>query len=270
MTYFDIQQSSPWFGQQHHAWYNQPQALQGMFNPFGGAQFPSTQAMPGLGVGQAAYGQVHGQPQFGYGQMSGWGLPQAAWGQPGWGQLQARQLSPQDVGEVVRQLLPILPHIVAQAQQPQIGYAAYGQPQRQLSPQDVNEIVRQLLPVVPQILGLLQQGQPQPQHAAMAAMYGGFGPSQLGQSGFAPGLAGQQPFGFGQNPLQQQLFGQSAWPYAQAAYAPQGAQGYGLTAWGQPQRQLTQQDAAEVARQLVGLIPQVIGNLQNFHQQRVI
>jgi hypothetical protein len=196
--------------------------------------------------------------------VPGWGAQQPGWGhQFGWGQPQ-RQLSPQDVGEVVRQLLPILPQIVAQAQQPQIGYAAYGQPQRQLSPQDVNEIVRQLLPVVPQIIGLLQQGQPQLQQAAM---YGGYGPGQFGQSGFTPGFAGQQPFGFGQNPLQQQpfgqAFGQAAWPYAQAAYGSQGAQG-------QPQRQLTQQDAAEVARQLVGVIPQVIGNLQTFHQQRMI
>jgi hypothetical protein len=265
MTYFDMQQASPWSGQQNNPWLNQQQ---GMLNPFG-QQF--------VGLGHAAYGQpIYGQ-QFGYGQpqsqggigqMPGWGAQQPGWGhQFGWGQPQ-RQLSPQDVGEVVRQLLPILPQIVAQAQPPQIGYAAYGQPQRQLSPQDVNEIVRQLLPVVPQIIGLLQQGQPQLQHAAM---YGGYGPGQLGQSGFTPGFAGQQPFGSGQNPLQQQpygQFGQAAWPYAHAAYGSQGAQGPWASSWGQPQRQLTQQDVADVARQLVGVIPQVIGNLQTFHEQR--
>ncbi len=293
MTYFDVQQSNPWFGQQHNPWLNQQQA---MFNPFAYAQafgqFPAAQSMPGMGLGQAAYGQTYGQAygQPMYGQF-GYGYPQAmggfgqmgAFGQiPGWGAQQPgwgfqRQLSPQDVGDVVRQLLPILPQIVAQAQQPQLGYAAYGQPQRQLSPLDVNEIVRQLIPVVPQIIGLLQQGQPQMQHAAM---YGGYGATPFGQSNFATGFAGQQPFGshfgLGQNPFQQfqqslfGQFGQPAWPYAQAAYGPQGSQGYWASPWGQPQRQLTQQDAAEVARRLVGLIPQVIGNLQSFNQQRLI
>jgi hypothetical protein len=40
--------------------------------------------------------------------------------------------------------------------------------------------------------------------------------------------------------------------------------------WGHPQRQLTQQDVMEITRQLVGVIPQVIGNLQAFNQQRMI
>jgi hypothetical protein len=288
MTYFDTQQWNPWVGQQLNPWQQQ-----GMFGAFAHAQpygqLPPGQLMQGIGLGQAAYGQafgqpMYGQPQFGYGQqlpmggfgqIPGWGSSQMPWGQPqpGWGQFQ-RQLSPQDVGEVVRQLLPALPQIVAQAQQPQTGYAASGQPQRQLSPHDVNEIVRQLLPVLPQIINLLQQGQPQLQHAAV---HGGYGANQLGQSNFATGFANQQPFasqfGFGQNPLQQPpfaQFGQPAWPYAQAAYAPQGAQGNWTSPWGQPHRQLTQQDATEVARQLVGLIPQVIGNLQNVNQQRMI
>jgi hypothetical protein len=33
---------------------------------------------------------------------------------------------------------------------------------------------------------------------------------------------------------------------------------------------LTQQDVADVTRQLIGVIPQVIGNLQAFNQQRMI
>jgi hypothetical protein len=61
------------------------------------------------------------------------------------------------VSEVVRQLVPALPQILAQAQNPfggqgqnpfgGMGYAAFGQAQRQLSPQDVNEVVRQILPI---------------------------------------------------------------------------------------------------------------------------
>jgi hypothetical protein len=43
---------------------------------------------------------------------------------------------------------------------------------------------------------------------------------------------------------------------------------FGSPMWGQPQRQLTQQDVAEITRQLVAVIPQVIGNLQAFSQQR--
>src|SRR5260370_14883565 len=119
---------------------------------------------------------------FGYG--AGWGAqPQAqAWGQlqqPQWGGQQQRQLSQQDVSEVVRQLVPVLPQILAQAQSPHaaIGYAAYGQAPRQLSQQDVNEVVRQILPIVPQIVGALQ-GQPQLQYPAIP---GGLGLGQFGQ-----------------------------------------------------------------------------------------
>ncbi len=116
-----------------------------------------------------------------------------------------------------------------------LGYAAYGQAlygqgPRLLSQQDVNEVVRQILPIVPQIVGMLQ-GQPQLQYAALQG--------------------GSSPFG-------QQYGG----PQFQAAFgAPINA--------GQ-QRQLTQQDVADVTRQLVGLIPQVIGNLQAYNQQRMI
>jgi hypothetical protein len=156
--------------------------------------------------------------------------------QPQWGGQQQRQLSQQDLSEVVRQLVPALPQILAQAQ-PQhaaIGYAAYGQTPRTLSQQDVNEVVRQILPIVPQIVGLLQQGQPQLQHAAMHGGQGfgqqGFGQQGFGQQGF--GQQGLGQYGFGQvgqgNPLQN--FGaQLGVPQFQSAFgAP--------AAWGQQQR----------------------------------
>ena len=134
----------------------------------------------------------------------------------------------QYVSDVVRHLLPALPQILAQAQQPQaIGYAAYGPIQRQLTPQDVQEVVRQLLPVVPQIVASLQ-GQPQLQHIGL---HGGFG--------------------------------QYGWPQFQSAFGVQPTSGQ----W--PQRHLSQQDVAEISRQLVGLIPQVISNLQAFQQPRM-
>jgi hypothetical protein len=254
MTYFDTQHQNAQFNPQQWAPFSSQLA-----QPFGtwlGA--PSMQAngnygLGSYGLGQAAYGQQYGQyggqPSIGaFGHVAGWGA------QPQWGGLQQRQLSQQDVSEVVRQLLPALPQILAQAQSPQaaIGYAAYGQApfgqapygqaSRTLSQQDVNEVVRQILPIVPQIVGMLQ-GQPQPQYAAM---HGGAG---LGQ------------FGLG-NPMQN--FGaQFGGPQFQAAFgAPVG--------WGHQQRQLSQQDVADVTRQLVGLIPQVIGNLQTFGQQRMI
>jgi hypothetical protein len=169
----------------------------------------------GYGSGQGAYGPASGaygnQPLFG--SNPGWGT-QPQW----WGQQQQRQLSQHDVNEVVRQLLPALPQILAQAQQSTMpfGYAAYGQTPRLLSQQDVNEVVRQILPFVPQIVGTLQ-GQP---------------------------------------------FGQYGSPQFQSAF--------GSPMWGQPQRQLTQQDVVDITRHLVGVIPQVIGNLQAFNQQRMI
>lgn len=202
----------------------------------------------GYGPGQAAYGQHHGQ--FGQPNIGAWG--QGA----GWGQ---RQLSQQDVGEVVRQLVPLLPHMLAQAQQqpPQAaygyggGYGAFAQGPRLLTQQDVNEVVRQILPIVPQIVGVLQGQWP---HQA-AAMYGG-GYGGLGQTGQAHGQHFQaHPFGqTGQMGMQQ--------PF-QSAYG-------GGQAWGQPQRQLTQQDVGEVVRQLTAAIPQVISNLQTFNQQRAM
>src|ERR1700704_5519712 len=250
MTYYDTQQQhlNP---QQQWAPFNLQTA-----QPYGGGlNISSPQATGGYGLGQAAYGQQYGQyggqPSMGVGYNPGWGAqPQAqGWGQmqqPQWGGQQQRQLSQHDVSEVVRQLVPALPQILAQAQSPYagIGYAAYGQAPRLLSQQDVNEVVRQLLPIVPQIVGMLQ-GQPQLQYAAMQ---GGGG---LGQ--FGHGTPGQN---FGQN------FGtQFGIPQFQAAFgSPAG--------WGQ-QRQLTQQDVADVTRQLIGVIPQIMGNLQAFNQQRM-
>jgi hypothetical protein len=229
MAYQDMQQQMPLQNPQH--WnvygYGQPQGGFGIHGM-------------GYGLGQAAYGQF-GQPNIGAWGQGGWG--QGGWGgQAGWGQ---RQLSQQDVGEVVRQLVPLLPVVLAQAQQQPMaafGYGGYNQGPRMLTPHDVNEVVRQILPIVPQIVGLLQGGQ-----AGYGGAYGGFGGlghiGQPFQPQFAFGQLGMQPF--------------------HSAYG--GGQG-----WGQPHRQLTQQDVGEVVRQLTAAIPQVINNLQAFNQQRAI
>jgi hypothetical protein len=255
MTQYETLQQNPafnpqlgQFGPQQWGW--------GAFGSQGGQPYGGGGLQGGLGFGQAAYGQQYGGQspfgqQYGYGGQSpfaglGWGGQPMGWGQQQWGG-QQRQLSQQDVNEVVRQLVPALPQILAQAQTPfaGIGYAAYGQGPRQLSPQDVNEVVRQILPIVPQIVGMLQS-QPQLQHAAM---HGGFG---LGQFG-----------GLGQQTHPTQTWGtQFGAPQFQAAFG--GPMGFGQ------QRQLTQQDVADITRQLIGVIPQVIGNLQAYGQQRMI
>jgi hypothetical protein len=226
----------------------------GQFGPQQWGAFGSQAGQPyGGGFGQAAYGQQHGQyggqqPFGASGYNPGWGGQPMGWGQPQWGG-QQRQLSQQDVNEVVRQLIPALPQILAQAQTPiaGIGYAAYGQAPRQLSPQDVNEVVRQILPIVPQMVGMLQSQQ-QPHYAAMQG-----GPS-LGQFG-----------GLGQFGL-----GHPAQTWGTQFGAPQFQSAFGAPlAFGQ-QRQLTQQDVADITRQLVGIVPQVIANLQAYSQQRMI
>jgi hypothetical protein len=230
MTHQDIHQQGPW---QNHAqwsqWSGNPQYVQGM-NP---------------GIGQAAYGQQAGP--FGTGQYGG------GWGQPG-GQ---RQLSQQDIGEVVRQVLPLLPQILAQSQAPLAAFGYGNNQQRQLSPQDIGEVVRQLLPILPQIMGAIQQGQA-PMHAA--AMYGGYGQSGGWQGsnpyGQPQSNQGFGQFGFGQFGPQSQ-FGQFG-PPIHAAFG--GMPNYG-------QRQLSQQDASEVVRQLISAIPQVVGNLQAYGQR---
>jgi hypothetical protein len=205
----------------------------------------------GYGLGQAAYGQQN------YGGLGGWGQNQ------GWGnQWQQRQLSQQDVGEIVRQLLPFLPQVVAQAQPqaafghggqgygpfgPNPGFGGFGQGQRQLSPQDVNEVVRQILPVIPQIVNLLQ-GQQQQQGPYANAIYG----TGIGWHG-----QGNQQ-GWGQN-----AFGQ----HQQSPFGPLGQAAFGIGGYGQ-QRQLNPQEVGEIVRQLTGALPQLIANLQAFNQQQ--
>lgn len=237
MAYQDLQQQMPLQNPQQWSMY-------GYGHPQGALGIQGI----GYGLGQAAYGQF-GQPNIG-----AWG--QGAWGQGGWGGQMGwgRHLSQQDVGEVVRQLVPLLPVVLAQSQQPMAafgygGFGGYGQGPRMLTPQDVNEVVRQILPIVPQIVGLLQGGHP--------AGYGGYG--GLGQFG--------QPI-YGQ-PFQPQ-FASAQLPFGQMGIPPYLAAFGGGLGWGQPQRHLTQQDVGEVVRQLTAVIPQVITNLQAFNQQRAI
>jgi hypothetical protein len=234
------------------------QAFGQPYGQFGGQQFG--QGNQQFGQGSQQFGQPN--QQFGQPNLNAFG--QGA-NQQGWGQSQ-RQLSQQDVGEVVRQLVPLLPQILAQAQPMQVMGYGYGQPQRLLTQQDVNEVVRQILPIVPQIAAVLQGQTP----TAAAAVYGGYGAhgqqNPFAQNPWAQAMfASQNPFG--QTPiaqlLQQQPFGQQGWPQAQAAFG-------GTPNWNQSQqRSLTQNDVNEVVRQLVGVIPQVIANLQAHNQQRV-
>ncbi len=231
-----------------------------------------------------------GQPAFGYGanfgNNQGWGQ---GWGQGFGGQLggqgQQRQLSHQDVGEVVRQLLPILPQVIAQAQhQPQAAFGqggyqggyqggfgggfggSYGPGARNLSQQDVNEVARHILPVIPQIVSLLQ-GQQQGSYAN-AVYGGGQGWNNQGwnhQGWNNPAQHNQGGYGFGnQNPFQLSLFGQNQpnafGPFGQAAFG--GNQGLGQ------QRQLNQAEVGEIVRQLTAALPQVIANLQAINQQQ--
>jgi len=160
------------------------------------------------GLGQGAYGQgVYGQGGFGQG-----GFGQGGSGQQGWGQ--QRQLSQQDVSAILQQIAPVLPQLIAQAQQGQVQPLAafgggFGQ-QRTLSPQDVNEIVRQILPV---ILQSTQQN------------------SLGGQQGWSGG-AGLGAYG-NANAQQQSPFQQTGWQQQQ-----RGGQ------------QVTQQDVQEIVRQV--------------------
>lgn len=214
------------------------------------------------------YGWGLGQPAFGYGPNFG---ASQAWGANSGGQWPQRQLSHQDIGEVVRQLLPILPQVIAQAQQPQAAFghggygagfgAAYGPNARNLSQQDVNEVVRQILPVIPQIVGLLQGQQQAPYPNAVYS--GGLGWNNQGWNN--PAQHNQGAYGFGnQNPFQLSLFGQNQpnafGPFGQAAFG--GNQGAGQ------QRQLNQAEVGEIVRQLTAALPQVIANLQAINQQQ--
>jgi hypothetical protein len=234
--------------------------LQSQYNPQNWGHINTQYGQPGgpyglgqnFGIGQAAYGQPGGQfgsQPFGQQTFGGWNVG-APWN------IQQRQLSQQEVGDVVRQLVPLLPQLIAQAQtQPQaaygygglgssvgLGFNPFGQQGRQLTQQDVHEVVRQILPLLPQIAAALQGPAP---YFGQGNQYGGYGLSGIGQA-----FAGQQ------NPFGQQGFGQPA-----------------MAAFGNAQRQLSQQDASEIARQLVAVIPQVISTLQSnqqFGQQRAI
>lgn len=210
----------------------------------------------GFGLGQAAFGQ-EGYGQQGFGGIGGW----QGYGQQGWGSPWQRSVSQQDVGEIVRHLVPLLPLIVNQAQQPHAafgygggfgqgwgqggwGQQGWGQGPRYLSQQDVHEVVRQILPALPQIVNALQ-GQQYGQFGS--AIYGGLGGQ--GQFGGQGHFGGQGPYG--QHPLGQAAFGNvgNAW-------------GYG------GQRQLGQVEVAEIVRQLTAVLPQLISNLQAYNQQQ--
>jgi hypothetical protein len=239
MAYQDNQQQFPFQASHQPGWIN-PQLAQtyGIGLPAFGQQF-------GFG------GHQSGQPNFG-----GWGS--------GGGWPQQRQLSQYEVGDVVRQLVPLLPQILAQAQlQPQAAYGyggignlgGYGQPQRLLTQQDVQEVVRQILPILPQIVGMLQNQNP----LHSAAIYGAAN-QQIGWQNPSGQFANPfQQHPFQQNPFQQQWSGQQG-PQTMAAYG-------GMQPWNQ--RQLSQHDVNEVVRQLSGIIPQVISGLQAYGQQRV-
>src|SRR5260221_13685313 len=109
MAYQEMQQQTPLQNPQHWGVY-------GYGQPQGGLGIQGV----GYGLGQAAYGQF-GQPNIGAWGQGGWGGGQAGWGQ--------RQLSQQDGGEAVRQLVPLPPVGLAQAQQPPpmaaFGYGGY-------------------------------------------------------------------------------------------------------------------------------------------------
>lgn len=182
MNPYETYQQSPQSNPQQHWAGTFPQQQPGQI-------FGQQQGFPG----QAAYGQQpYGGQQFGQPGSMG-----QAWGQQ-------RQLSQHEVGEVVRQLIPLLPQILAQAQLPQtgIGYGAYGQAPRTLTQQDVTEVARQILSIAPQIAAMSQ---------APWQQAGPFG-------------------GAGQGFPQQQPYGQQGFLPFQAAFGSQ---------MGQPQRQLT-------------------------------
>jgi len=200
------------------------------------------------GGGQGGYGQGGlGQGAFGQGAFGQGGLGQGAFGQQGgfgqggqsgWGQ--QRQLTPMDVSAILQQIAPVLPQIVAQAQQAYQPLAAFGGgqqygglggqfgQQRNLAHHEVSEIVRQILPA---ILQATQQQQQNP--------FGGQGQGSV----WGMGAFGQSQ----QNPWQQQN------PFQQWGSHQQGQH-----------RQIGQQDVQEIARQVVEA---VTGNQQGQQRQ---
>src|SRR6266568_7051812 len=103
MTHFDTQQQN----QAHNSQFN-PQAW-AAFNPQTAQPYGAWTGQGGYGPGQPAYGQQYGQyggqPAIGaFGNNAGWGGQPQGFGQqqqPWWGAQQQRQLSQQDVSEVV-------------------------------------------------------------------------------------------------------------------------------------------------------------------------
>jgi len=199
------------------------------------------------GGGQGGYGQGGlGQGAFGQGAFGQGGLGQGAFGQQGgfgqggqsgWGQ--QRQLTPMDVSAILQQIAPVLPQIVAQAQQAYQPLAAFGGgqqygglggqfgQQRNLAHHEVSEIVRQILPAILQ--ATQQQQNP----------FGGQGQGSV----WGMGAFGQSQ----QNPWQQQN------PFQQWGSHQQGQH-----------RQIGQQDVQEIARQVVEA---VTGNQQGQQRQ---
>ncbi|MBV8664807.1 MAG: hypothetical protein JO107_17120, partial [Hyphomicrobiales bacterium] len=152
-----------------------------------------------------------------------------------------RQLSQHDVSNILQQIAPVLPQLIAQAQQnsyqPMAAYGGGGfGGQRSLSPQDVGEVVRQILPIIPQLLQSMQQ-----QNSSWGMGQTGFGQSGIGQIGgighMGQGWQGQAAFGSSQqSPFQQNPFQQS--PQSSIA------------------QRLTHQDVHEIVRQLGEVIQQ--------------
>jgi hypothetical protein len=183
-------------------------------------QLAQNQQAAGYGLGTTAQGSI-GQGAYGFGSPSGGGQFATGWGAP------QRQLTQQDVSAILQQIAPVLPQIIAQAQQhPYQPMAAYGGAHgaRTLSQQDVSEVVRQILPAIPQLLQAVQQ-QTNPWGPA---------PTGFGQVGGGFGLPGQ------------------GWQ-GQAAYA------VGVQPNPFATRQLTPQDVSEIARQLSEVIQQAGG-----------
>jgi hypothetical protein len=188
--------------------------------------FPQAALHPQAQLGQAAMGQ---------GAYGGFGNPMGGQSAAGWGGPQ-RQLSQQDVSNILQQIAPVLPQIIAQAQQNQYQpMAAYGGGfggQRSLSPQDVSEVVRQILPIIPQLVQSMQQ-----QGGQM-----GLGQIGLGQMGFGQGGMGTSGHGW----------------QGQAAYGA-----VQQTPFQQPiSQRLTHHDVHDIVRQLSDVIQQQANNGQ--------
>jgi len=207
-----------------------PQQQSALLQQVAQALLQVSQSQQGVGFGQGFLGQAaFGQGAYGYGAQGQ--NPYFGWG----GLSPQRQLTQHDVNAVLQQIAPILPQIIAQAQQSYMPQAAFGGGLgvggRTLSPHDVNEVVRQILPAIPQLLQSMQ-----PQGMQPTAWQTG-----AGMFGFAPTTG----------------YSQANVGWGQSAYGVSPQQTLPLQ-WGQT-RQVTQQDIAEVARQLAEAIPATMG-----------